>query len=125
MIRNDNIVDTIKPRLPPFWPWRRCSMTELSPGGPPTRRDNIFRGFFGVVRATTPPKVAAPPYLDLVVPIQKWRKSSQAGEPVNGRCVGVRGLSSSSQAGLLAEIDRLGTNMLTVEAGRSFTGEDA
>jgi putative ABC transport system permease protein len=39
--------------------------------------------------------------------------------------VGVLGLSSSSQAGLLAEIDRLGTNMLTVEAGRSFTGEEA
>ena len=39
--------------------------------------------------------------------------------------VAVLGLSSSSQAGLLAEIDRLGTNMLTVEAGRSFTGEEA
>jgi putative ABC transport system permease protein len=39
--------------------------------------------------------------------------------------VGVLGLSSSSQAGLLAEIDRLGTNMLTVEAGQSFTGGDA
>jgi putative ABC transport system ATP-binding protein len=36
--------------------------------------------------------------------------------------VGVLGLSSSSQAGLLAEIDRLGTNLLTVEAGRSLTG---
>ena len=33
--------------------------------------------------------------------------------------VAVLGLSSSSQAGLLAEIDRLGTNMLTVEAGRA------
>ena len=32
---------------------------------------------------------------------------------------------SSSQAGLLAEIDRLGTNMLTVEAGRAFIGEAA
>ena len=39
--------------------------------------------------------------------------------------VAVLGLSSSSQAGLLAEIDRLGTNMLTVEAGQSFTGEEA
>jgi len=39
--------------------------------------------------------------------------------------VGILGLSSSSQAGLLAEIDRLGTNMLTVEAGESFTGEEA
>src|ERR687896_484716 len=36
--------------------------------------------------------------------------------------VGVLGLSASSQAGLLAEIDRLGTNLLTVAAGQSFTG---
>jgi putative ABC transport system permease protein len=36
--------------------------------------------------------------------------------------VAILGLSSSSQAGLLAEIDRLGTNMLTVEAGQSLTG---
>ena len=39
--------------------------------------------------------------------------------------VAVLGLSSSSQAGLLAEIDRLGTNMLTAEAGRSLTGAEA
>jgi putative ABC transport system permease protein len=39
--------------------------------------------------------------------------------------VAVLGLSSSSQAGLLAEIDRLGTNLLTVEAGQSLTGEPA
>ncbi len=39
--------------------------------------------------------------------------------------VAILGLSSSSQAGLLAEIDRLGTNLLTVEAGQSITGEDA
>jgi putative ABC transport system permease protein len=39
--------------------------------------------------------------------------------------VGVLGLSSSSQAGLLAEIDRLGTNLLTVEAGQSLTGQAA
>jgi putative ABC transport system permease protein len=37
--------------------------------------------------------------------------------------VGVLGLSSSSQAGLLAQIDRLGTNLLTVEAGHSLTGQ--
>ena len=36
--------------------------------------------------------------------------------------VAVLGLSSSSQAGLLAEIDRLGTNLLTVEAGQRLTG---
>ena len=39
--------------------------------------------------------------------------------------VAVLGLSASSKAGLLAEIDRLGTNMLTVEAGESLTGGDA
>jgi putative ABC transport system permease protein len=39
--------------------------------------------------------------------------------------VGVLGLSSSSQAGLVAEIDRLGTNMLTAEAGQSFAGGPA
>lgn len=39
--------------------------------------------------------------------------------------VGVLGLSASSQAGLLEEIDRLGTNMLRVEAGQSLTGGEA
>jgi putative ABC transport system permease protein len=39
--------------------------------------------------------------------------------------VGVLGLSASSQAGLLAEIERLGTNMLTVEPGQSLTGGEA
>jgi putative ABC transport system permease protein len=39
--------------------------------------------------------------------------------------VAVLGLSASSQAGLLAEIDRLGTNLLTVKKGQSFTGEEA
>ncbi|MEA2168128.1 MAG: putative transport system permease protein, partial [Solirubrobacteraceae bacterium] len=39
--------------------------------------------------------------------------------------VAVLGLSSSSQAGLLTEIDRLGTNLLTVEAGERLTGGPA
>ena len=39
--------------------------------------------------------------------------------------VGVLGLSSSSQAGLIAEINRLGTNLLTVEPGQSLTGGPA
>jgi putative ABC transport system permease protein len=39
--------------------------------------------------------------------------------------VAVLGLSSSSQAGLLAEIDRLGTNLLTVTNGQTLTGETA
>jgi len=36
--------------------------------------------------------------------------------------VAVLGLSSSSQAGLIAQIDRLGTNLLTVEPGQALTG---
>jgi putative ABC transport system permease protein len=39
--------------------------------------------------------------------------------------VAVLGLSASSQAGLLAEIDRLGTNLLTVENGQTFAGDTA
>jgi putative ABC transport system permease protein len=39
--------------------------------------------------------------------------------------VAVLGLSASSQAGLIAEINRLGTNLLTVEAGQSLTGGPA
>ena len=39
--------------------------------------------------------------------------------------VAVLGLSSSSQAGLLAEIDRLGTNMLTVTNGQTLSGQTA
>jgi putative ABC transport system permease protein len=39
--------------------------------------------------------------------------------------VAVLGLSSSSQSGLLAEIDRLGTNLLTIQAGQSLTGAQA
>ena len=40
-----------------------------------------------------------------------------------GAIVAVLGLSSSSQAGLLNEIDRLGTNLLTVAAGQNLTGD--
>jgi putative ABC transport system permease protein len=39
--------------------------------------------------------------------------------------VAVLGLSASSQAGLLAEIDRLGTNLLTVDSGQSVSGQNA
>jgi putative ABC transport system permease protein len=39
--------------------------------------------------------------------------------------VAILGLSASSQAGLLAEIDRLGTNLLTVEPGQGLSGEPA
>ena len=39
--------------------------------------------------------------------------------------VAVLGLSASSQAGLLAEIAKLGTNLLTVTNGQSFSGQPA
>jgi putative ABC transport system permease protein len=42
-----------------------------------------------------------------------------------GAIVAVLGLSASSQAGLLAEIDQLGTNLLTVANGQGFFGETA
>jgi len=42
-----------------------------------------------------------------------------------GAMVAVVGVSSSAQANLLAEIDSLGTNLLTVSPGSSFTGKSA
>src|SRR5918911_4357018 len=39
--------------------------------------------------------------------------------------VAVLGISESSKADLLAQIDRLGTNLLRVAPGQSFLGEDA
>jgi putative ABC transport system permease protein len=39
--------------------------------------------------------------------------------------VAVLGISESSKAGLLAELDRLGTNLLTVTPGQTFLGEEA
>ncbi len=39
--------------------------------------------------------------------------------------VAVLGISESSRADLLAELDRLGTNLLRVAPGQSFTGDDA
>jgi putative ABC transport system permease protein len=39
--------------------------------------------------------------------------------------VAVLGISASSKAGLLAELDRLGTNLLRVAPGQSFLGEEA
>src|SRR5688500_20337697 len=39
--------------------------------------------------------------------------------------VAVLGISESSRADLLAELDRLGTNLLTIAPGRSFLGEDS
>ena len=53
-------------------------------------------------------------------PCRRWE--SRSGSP---RSSAVLGLSASSQAGLLAEIARLGTNLLTVQNGQTFTGGTA
>jgi putative ABC transport system permease protein len=39
--------------------------------------------------------------------------------------VAVLGISESSKAGLISELDKLGTNLLTVQPGQSFFGENA
>src|ERR1700716_3531397 len=39
--------------------------------------------------------------------------------------VAVAGISESSRAGVLAQLDSLGTNLLTVQPGRSFGGQNA
>src|SRR6476659_2562990 len=39
--------------------------------------------------------------------------------------VAVLGISASGQADLLAKLDALGTNRLTVQAGQSFLGKDS
>ena len=39
--------------------------------------------------------------------------------------VAVLGISESSRADLLAQLDRLGTNLLRVAPGQSFLGDDA
>src|SRR4030081_7046 len=39
--------------------------------------------------------------------------------------VAVAGISESGRAGVLAQLDSLGTNLLTVQPGRSFGGQNA
>ena len=42
-----------------------------------------------------------------------------------GAMVAVLGISESSKAGLVAELDKLGTNLLTVTPGQTVFGQDA
>ena len=50
-------------------------------------------------------------------PASRCALGSSGSRSARRRSSAVLGLSSSSQAGLIAEIDQLGTNLLTVEAG--------
>jgi putative ABC transport system permease protein len=91
-----------------------------------------------VVAAPTPPQ-APPPAAARLRPVDIARLAAvglrtrklRAGLSALGIAIGVAaitavlGLSASSQAGLLAEIARLGTNLLTVQNGQTLTGGTA
>ena len=76
------------------------------------------------------PKLRASDFARLAVIGLRTRKL-RAGLSAVGIAIGVAaivavfGLSSSSQAGLLNEISRLGTNLLTVQSGQTITGGTA
>src|ERR1700722_11817873 len=84
----------------------------------------------------TAPQIAAPQRLrpaDLgrISSVGLRTRKLRAGLSALGIAIGVAaivavlGLSASSSAGLLAEINRLGTNLLTVENGQSPFGQPA
>jgi putative ABC transport system permease protein len=83
--------------------------------------------------ATTIPAPAAlrPADLARVASVGLRTRRLRAGLSALGIAIGIAamvavlGLSSSSQAGLLAEIDRLGTNLLTVKNGQTLFGKTA
>ena len=77
------------------------------------------------------PRMLRPPDLARLASIGLRTRPLRAALSALGIAIGVAaivavlGLSSSSQAGLLAEIDRLGTNLLTVTKGQTLAGETA
>jgi putative ABC transport system permease protein len=81
--------------------------------------------------AVLEPKKLHPSDLARVASVGLRTRPTRAGLSALGIAIGVAaivavlGLSSSSQAGLLSEIERLGTNLLTVANGQSFAGKTA
>jgi putative ABC transport system permease protein len=79
----------------------------------------------------TPPAAMRPADLVRISSIGIRTRKLRAGLSALGIAIGVAaivavlGLSSSAQAGLLAEIDRLGTNLLTVTNGQTVFGQPA
>jgi putative ABC transport system permease protein len=77
------------------------------------------------------PQKLRPSDLARVASVGLRTRRTRAGLSALGIAIGVAaivavlGLSSSSQAGLLSEIERLGTNLLTVSNGQSFAGKTA
>ena len=92
-----------------------------------------------IVAAPTPPTAAPPPAPARLRPADMARLATvglrtrkvRASLSALGIAIGVAaitavlGLSASSQAGLLAEIARLGTNLLTVQNGQTIAGGTA
>jgi putative ABC transport system permease protein len=84
-----------------------------------------------VTSALTAPRRMTPGDLARVASVGLRSRKLRASLSALGIAIGVAaivavlGLSSSSQAGLLAQIARLGTNVLTVTAGQSLTGQPA
>ncbi len=82
-------------------------------------------------RALTAPRRMTPGDLARVASVGLRTRKPRASLSALGITIGVAaivavlGLSKSSQAGLLAQIDQLGTNVLTVTAGQSLTGQPA
>ena len=82
-------------------------------------------------RPSSTPKKLRPSDLARVASVGLRTRRMRAGLSALGIAIGVAaivavlGLSSSSQAGLLSEIERLGTNLLTVTNGHSFAGKTA
>jgi putative ABC transport system permease protein len=80
---------------------------------------------------TIPPKKLRPADLGRLSAVGLRTRKLRAGLSALGIAIGVAaivavlGLSSSSSAGLLAEISKLGTNLLTVTNGQSLTGSTA
>jgi putative ABC transport system permease protein len=81
--------------------------------------------------STNPPKKLRPADLGRLSAVGLRTRKLRAGLSALGIAIGVAaivavlGLSSSSSAGLLAEISKLGTNLLTVTNGQSLTGSTA
>jgi putative ABC transport system permease protein len=81
--------------------------------------------------ALTAPRRMTPGDLARVASVGLRTRKLRAGLSALGITIGVAaivavlGLSASSEAGLLAQIDQLGTNVLTVTTGQSLTGQPA
>src|SRR2546430_1378560 len=113
------------------WRRRRWSGSGWRTGPPPGRPS--CRGASGS-GSRPPPRAAAgrrPGALPALAGIGLQPRKLRAGLSALGIAIGVAaitavlGLAASSQAALLAEIARLGTNLLTVTNGQTFSGGTA